>query len=189
MALIIEPGITITGDVSVKPVIPTFIGQFVEGGYYAGQYSATANGVATDYIIVAPKSSGETFGTWAACNTFCDNLTAGGYSDWFMPNRYQLDICYFNLKPTTESNNIGMINLYAVPARGGYNTAGNPPQTTAVAFQSGGTESFAAEIYWSGTISFPNTDNAWGQRFNNGQVADFPRIFGFWARAIRLIPI
>jgi hypothetical protein len=44
---------------------PTVIGQAYGGGYYAGKISTTANGVATHYLIVAPKSTGEASGkTW-----------------------------------------------------------------------------------------------------------------------------
>ena len=34
---------------------PTVIGQAYGGGFYAGQISTTANGVATHYLIIAPN--------------------------------------------------------------------------------------------------------------------------------------
>jgi hypothetical protein len=30
---------------------------------------------------------------------FCKNLSIGGFTDWYLPARYELDIAYFNLKP------------------------------------------------------------------------------------------
>ena len=49
---------------------PTTIGQAFGGGFYAGKISTTANGVATHYLIVAPKASGETSGkTWGPTGT------------------------------------------------------------------------------------------------------------------------
>jgi hypothetical protein len=45
-----------------KPAPPTTIGQAYGGGYYAGQISTTANGVATHYLIVSPKATGEASG-------------------------------------------------------------------------------------------------------------------------------
>ena len=38
---------------------------------------------------------------------FCEGLTIGGFSDWYMPARNELEICYYNLKPTTQNNNTG----------------------------------------------------------------------------------
>lgn len=43
---------------------PTTIGQAYGGGYYAGQIAVGGGGVATHYLIVAPKASGEVLGTW-----------------------------------------------------------------------------------------------------------------------------
>lgn len=44
---------------SFAPGPPTVIGQAYGGGFYAGQISTTANGVATHYLIIAPKATGE----------------------------------------------------------------------------------------------------------------------------------
>ena len=41
---------------------PTVIGQAYGGGYYAGKIAVGGGGVATHYLIVAPKSSGEAYG-------------------------------------------------------------------------------------------------------------------------------
>lgn len=41
------------------PPPPTTIGQAYGGGFYAGKISTTGDGVATHYLIVAPKASGE----------------------------------------------------------------------------------------------------------------------------------
>jgi hypothetical protein len=38
---------------------PSGIGQAYGGGFYAGQISTTGDGVATHYLVVAPKASGE----------------------------------------------------------------------------------------------------------------------------------
>ena len=52
---------------SFGPPVPSGIGAAYEGGFYAGQISTSGNGVATHYLVVAPKSSGEFSGktTWA----------------------------------------------------------------------------------------------------------------------------
>ena len=155
------------------------IGQEYQGGYFAGYISQTANGVATHGLIVAPKETGEssslqwktttttTSGTSneydGAANTasmsdanhpaanFCAGLTIGGYSDWYLPAFYEIDIAYFNLKPTTTSNNNDTgANPYSVPERTVDYTAGNPAQTSVSIFQSGGSQAFVtASEYWT----------------------------------------
>ncbi len=36
---------------------------------------------------------------------FCNNASIGGFTDWYMPAKNELEICYYNLKPTTAANN------------------------------------------------------------------------------------
>ena len=98
---------------------------------------------------------------------FCEGLSIGGYSDWYLPARYELDIAYENLKPTTDSNNTSWgINAYAVPERTGNRTAGAPARTSVAAFQSGGAEAFVAADHWSSTEA--SSSNAWKLFFGDG---------------------
>jgi hypothetical protein len=54
---------------------------------------------------------------------FCKNLSIGGFSDWYLPARYELDIAYFNLKPGTGANDTAWgSNIYSVPRRNNNNT-------------------------------------------------------------------
>jgi hypothetical protein len=42
----------------------------------------------------------------------------GGFTDWYLPARYELDIAYFNLKPSTQANDTSWgSNVYSVPQR------------------------------------------------------------------------
>ena len=98
---------------------------------------------------------------------FCTGLSIGGYSDWYLPARYELDIAYENLKPTTTSNNTSWgINPYSVPERTVNRTAGAPAQTSVAAFQSGGAEAFVAGDHWSSTED--SSTNAWVLTFAFG---------------------
>jgi hypothetical protein len=98
---------------------------------------------------------------------FCEGLSIGGYSDWYLPARYELDIAYENLKPTTDSNNTSWgINPYSVPERTVNRTAGAPAQTSVAAFQSGGAEAFVPFTHWSSTAGSSTT--AWTLLFSNG---------------------
>jgi hypothetical protein len=165
---------------------PTVIGQAFGGGFYAGQISTAGNGIADYNLVIAPKSSGENSSKqWKTTNTttagttsvidgptnssnmnnashpaaqFCEGLTIGSFSDWYLPAKNELEVCYFNLKPTTTSNNTGSgTNTNAVPSRGSNYTAGTPAQTAATDFQTGNTEAFVDSIYWSSTESSATT--------------------------------
>jgi hypothetical protein len=124
---------------------PLAIGQAFGGGFFAGQISTAATGVADYNLVIAPKSSGEDRLQWKTSDTstagtssvidgptnssnmnnashpaaqFCEGLTIGSFSDWYMPAQNELDVCYFNLKPTTNSNDTSSgTNTNAVPSR------------------------------------------------------------------------
>jgi hypothetical protein len=100
---------------------------------------------------------------------FCNNLVIGGFSDWYMPAQNEVEVCYYNLKPTTTSNNTASgINANAVPARASNYTAGTPAQTSASDFQSTGAEDFAAGGYWASTEGYA-ANLQWSQSFSTGQ--------------------
>lgn len=175
------------------------IGSSLGGGFYAGQISTAGNSVADYFLIVSPKSSGEASSLqWKTTNTatagtssvidgptnssnmnnathpaaqFCEGLTIGGFSDWYMPAKNELEICYYNLKPTTASNSTGAgANTNAVPSRPSNYTAGTPAQTSAAAFQTGGAEALdilsPSSQYWASTELAAN--RGWMQDFANG---------------------
>ena len=159
---------------------PLAIGAVFGGGFYAGQISTAGNGIADYNLVVGPVASAQSTLQWKTTNTttagttsvidgpanstamnnashpaaqFCEGLTIGGFSDWYMPAKNELEVCYYNLKPTTNSNSISYgINANAVPARASNYTSGNPAQTSAAAFiTSTGAEAFAGGSYWGST--------------------------------------
>ena len=161
---------TIRNGIALADGVAIALGDAIGGGYFAGFISHTANGVATHALIVAPAATGvsdlrwqSTVGTTSAtspfdgaANTalmsnspaadFCTGLSIGGYSDWYLPARYELEIAYYNFKPTTGSNTTSWgTNNYSVPARTVNYDAGDPAQTSVAAFQSGGAEAFVAD--------------------------------------------
>ncbi len=90
---------------------------------------------------------------------FCKNLTIGGYTDWYLPARNEIDIAYFNLKPSTSANSTSAgINIYAVPQRNSNYTVDLPPQTQVAAFNTSA-EAFLAAGHWSSTHG--TSPNAW----------------------------
>ena len=110
---------------------------------------------------------------------FCKNLSIGGFTDWYLPARYELDIAYFNLKPTANSNNTNFgINPYSVPKRDMNNTSAYPAQTYLTAFNTSA-EAFVAESHWASTEVSATT--AWlgyfltGDQFSNATKAQTSR--------------
>jgi hypothetical protein len=83
---------------------------------------------------------------------FCVNLSIGGFTDWYLPAHLELEIAYFNLKPTTASNSTTTgSNIYAVPRRNASYTSQIPTQTTNSLFQAAGLQPFVADRHWSST--------------------------------------
>lgn len=172
------------------------IGSVLGGGFFAGQINqsgtiynlivgpvASAQTINQKYkddnsdtpgansVIDGPQNTADIVadgdaGLYPAAH-FCNNLVIGGFSDWYLPAKNELEVCYYNLKPTTSSNNTSSgTNTNAVPSRGSNYTAGTPAQTSATDFKDTGAEDFAVQFYWSSTEA--SAANAWNQYFANG---------------------
>lgn len=203
---------------SVTPAEIPVIGSVYGGGFFAGQISTTANGVATHNLVVGTPSSTQYIGfQWAtafgatgltsvidgpgnsaAMNSasypaaqFCESVNAGGFTDWYMPAKNELEVCYYNLKPEIYDNNTYYgSNANSVPKRTGNYTTSIPAQTSAVDFRDYGANPFTTNYYWSSTEY--DSNNSTMQRFFNGgqypatKTATYPAIA---VRAIRRVAI
>jgi hypothetical protein len=195
---------------------PPAIGAAYEGGFFAGQISTAGNGIADYNLVVGPLSTAQdnskTFqifggntpgtssvidgpgntsnmtGSTTPAGKFCNDLVTGGFSDWYMPAKNELEVCYYNLKPGTSNNSTSSgTNANAVPARASNYTEGTPAQTSAAAFQSGGAEAFSENPYWTSTQQ--SSYFAWKQQFNGGtQYADI-KYTTARVRAIRRVAV
>lgn len=178
---------------SFVPPLPVAIGASYEGGYFAGQIVTGGNYF---NLVVAPKSSGQNIKAWKTTNTstagtssvidgptnsanmnnashpaaqFCEGLTIGGYSDWYMPAKNELEVCYYNLKPGTQNNDTGSgINNNAVPSRSSNYTTSIPSQTSAAIFKTGSSEDFTFGFYYWSSTEYSATI-AYNQYFLNGR--------------------
>jgi hypothetical protein len=198
------------------PEGPPVIGQVYGGGFFAGQISTAGNGIADYNLVIGPVASAQTTNKqWktsasstsgtdsvingpansAAMNSpshpaaeFCEAVTAGGFTDWYMPAKNEIEICYYNLKPDTQNNDTSFgINPNAVPARASPYTTGTPARTSAAAFQFGGAEAFTTAGYWSSTQYLPSL--AWLQVFDTGVLFYYTKTFYRRVRAVRRVAV
>jgi hypothetical protein len=203
---------------------PTVIGQAYGGGFYAGKIAVSGSGVATHYLIVAPKSTGEnssrSWGTYGVTTgqtsvingptnsaieaalgagyqaaKFCEDLSIGSYSDWYLPAKNELEVLYYFLKPTTESNDTSSgsnANAVSPEPVSQNHTSGSPARTSATGttgFRDGEANAFA----WSGVSYWSSTENAagsaWNQAFSSGSQGTGGKTGSRYVRAVRRIPV
>ena len=204
---------------SVTPIAPSTIGEAFGGGFYAGQIgvsgvathyliigpvasaesnnrkykNATTATAGADSVIDGPQNTADIVAdgnsTVYPSAHFCNDLVIGGFSDWYMPARNELEVCYYNLKPTTTSNQTSSgINANAVPSRASNYTTGTPAQTTAADFiTSTGAEAFTAGPYWASTEY--GAIYGWAQDFPNGRQYDGSKSSLNRVRAIRRVAV
>lgn len=191
--------------VTAQQFVPTVPGTAFAGGYYVGRFKVGTQAYAlivapkaTGARSSQPIWSGS--GGFAEANTatstsdglantnkmavnpqmpgpiFCRGLRIGGYDDWYLPARDELELCYRYLKPTTTANAVKNVsysetpgvNPSADPVTGAY-TAAAPQQTTNTAFRSGGAEAFENKAYWCSGPAPLSSYIGWVIYFDNGQ--------------------
>jgi hypothetical protein len=219
---------SVASSVSNSITTSLALGDTFQGGTYGGKISTSANGNATHYLIVSPKATGYKSTWWGPSGVttgrtskidgpansaglaslgssydaarFCEDLTIGGYFDWYLPAISELEVLYYFLKPTTALNNTAAgdgNNLYAVapePINTNY-TTGSPTQTSVVAFQSEGAEAFNVNVgHYSSTEEsataamvkyFDTPAGAVGSGNGKGATASY----SLHVRAIRRVPV
>jgi hypothetical protein len=142
---------------------------------------------------------------------FCNDLSIGGYTDWYFPARDELELIWRNLKPVTNNNttiggrpnsptpnytNLGSIGTGGTDQGLNYNsdpqgvtyTSGSPAQTSVAAFQTGGAEAmtFGSNYYWSSTEY--SSSQAWYQFYDTtypGYQNDANKTVAYYVRAVR----
>lgn len=192
------------------------IGAALAGGFYAGHFTDDGQ---TYALIGSPKAEGEhkpaiwipKYKAVPGALSYVDGmantqamaedgsalakwalaLRIADCDDWYLPAQDEAEILYRNLKPTPRENYCwgrSGINLSAVPPTRPY-TPAFPVQTSAEAFQKGGSEAFEEEAYWTSTQHVSYSDCAWYQHFLNGSQNFSTTVTKLRARAVRRLII
>lgn len=195
---------------ATAPVLPA-VGTAIEGGFFVGVINLAGEHYG---LVVAPKNGGEHGpAPWsksdkalAGARSYCDGhanteamakagsalaawargLELDGFTDWYLPSRDELELCYRHLKPGSEKNYQYRSgdNPSSVPTGYPY-TDTNPPQTSVANFQDDGPDAFAADRYWSSTQVAGGEPYAWFQRFSTGTQYGNDEYGELRARAVR----
>lgn len=192
--------------VTAAQFVPTVPGTAFAGGYYVGRFRTggqlyalilapkasghkasqqiwTGSNGATEASAANSTNDGLANTTKMATNPqlvgpiWARGLRIGGYDDWYLPARDELEICYRYLKPTTDQNAIGSpsyeitpgVNASAEPKTTAY-TVNSPQQTTLAAFKTGGSEAFESKPYWASGPGRADSYVGWVINFNTGLV-------------------
>lgn len=138
-------------------------------------HTLTEGWLATEAMRLADTSTVYPAAHWAR------GLSIGGYTDWHIPARDVLELCYRNGKPATGDNitttnaptsvydfknrgsfgndsNVQGINNNSIPIGVAY-TASVPAQTTVSAFKTGGTESLTSTDIYKTCTATGSTDS------------------------------
>jgi hypothetical protein len=102
---------------------------------------------------------------------FCVDLNLGGFTDWYLPAWYELEIAYFHFKPAGSFTNslVAGSNPYAVPVRSSNYIVGYPPITSVPLFDNNSLEGFGTAEYWTSYEQATFANLAIG--FNTGGIA------------------
>lgn len=132
---------------------------------------------------LAMAEAGSKLAKWAL------GLSIDGQSDWYIPSRDELEICYRAFKPTTDKNYCYRgDNPSSVPVGYAY-MPDSPAQTAIEAFRQEAAEAFERAWYWSSTQYAGGEGCAWVQYFGDGSQDYGHKGYGYPARAVRRVLI
>lgn len=191
------------------------IGAAIAGGFFAGRIRV---GDQVYGLIVAPKAEGNhDDAVWNKSQKMVDGarsyfdgfanteamaaagskiaawargLKIGGFNDWYIPSRDELELSYRSLKPGSQENytHRNGENPSSVPVGYPY-TEDSPTQTEVAAFRTGGAEAMEEAWYWSSTQYDPDPSYAWDQDFSYGSQDYDLKDDTYRVRAVRRIAL
>lgn len=172
----------------LAPEAPSEFGTFWEGGYYTGKIGIDGKIYAlvvapitegesltnlawktTDTLTPGTASLNDGWTNTQAmvaaginlhpAGKFCHDLVINGYDDWYLPSVNELELCYRNLKPTTDQNFTAATgspngalgyNPASIPIGEPYTTT-DPMQTKSSLFKTTAAQAFKSDYYITST--------------------------------------
>jgi len=205
-------------DVAVDGSVPQIIGTPWNGGFFAGRILINGN-LELHALIVSPRAEGDLEPiAWnasrknvAGAGSFYDgkantvamaeagsklakqilDLKIGGFDDWYLPSRDELELLYRHFKPGTGENFVWRNGDNPSSSPVGYPyTAKLPGQTSIADFRDDGSpEAFEEAWYWSSTQFAAAPEYAWCQYFYDGSQGDYHEVYSLRARAVRRVKL
>lgn len=145
----------------------------------------------TTSVIDGPGNTAAMIAASAAAHpaaNFCNGLSIGGFSDWYLAATNELELCYYNFKPGTANNvTTAGANANAVPPRASNYTTSDPARTSVTDFQTGNTEAFGLVGYWVSTES--SATQGFRPNFFNGGLNLDNKTETNYVRAVRRVAV
>lgn len=200
---------------SAIPVDTRPIGQSYGGGYYAGRiqigsnvyelvvapkevgeatlanqawnFSFTGNTSLNDGKLTQSNMVAYGISSFPAQQAVISSVNAGGFTDWYIGSKEEMEVIYRALKPSTTVNvTTSGLNSSSIPTTSNYTTT-NPPQTSVAIFRTGGAQQFAASPYASVTQGSGGPLYMHTKSFSDGSDASIVNDSYTLVRAIRRI--
>lgn len=211
------------------PSVANTVGVFYssQGGYYAGRIDYSNGAGTTVYDLYLSPGSAQnnsiSYGLttaittsfidgWANTNSvnnsnypaaqYTRSLTTNGFSDWYIPAYWEMQVLLYNIKSENINNFVGTYNIgaqsvnvgansYAVPPTGQY-TLTVPAQIATPALQVGGADEFSSTNFygfWTSTQrgGIFDMQNITGTAQNNGGWGNFGSDFKNGTKGVRPI--
>lgn len=86
--------------------------------------------------------------------TWAKSLTIAGFTDWYIPSYFELEMMYRYFKPSTHPNTyLGGANPHSIPPLPTNYTESDPPVTPVTLFLEGASQAFGTGYYWTSYFS------------------------------------